>query len=241
MYTRKHFTRTSLVVSVLAVLLVAAGSILAQGNDPRPELDRESPIELNPSAGAETGIVYVAYPSPHQQGGEEDEVPPIAPEEFRSTEPSTPRNERTSRGHAVLEFTNDLSRAYLHVAIENVNPEDITMFHLHCGRPGQLGPILIDFGMMGNLNEYYADGRLTIEITNDDIAAVAQSGGGNPLAGFTRGCPVVPEIPLERIKTIGGMELVARQGELYFNLHTAQQTFFGDIRGHFYLVDDIDG
>jgi len=38
------------------------------------------------------------------------------------------------------------------------------------------------------------------------------------------------------VKTIGGMELIARQGELYFNLHTAGQTYFGDIRGQFEAV-----
>jgi hypothetical protein len=35
----------------------------------------------------------------------------------------------------------------------------------------------------------------------------------------------------DRVKTIAGMALIAEQGELYYNLHTKGQTFFGDIRG----------
>jgi hypothetical protein len=30
------------------------------------------------------------------------------------------------------------------------------------------------------------------------------------------------------------MAYIAQQGELYFNLHTTGQTFFGDIRGQLY-------
>jgi hypothetical protein len=33
------------------------------------------------------------------------------------------------------------------------------------------------------------------------------------------------------------MELIARQGELYFNLHTSGQVYFGDIRGQFVAVE----
>jgi len=38
--------------------------------------------------------------------------------------------------------------------------------------------------------------------------------------------------------TIAGLEYIARQSELYFNLHTAGQVYFGDIRGQFHLVND---
>ena len=40
---------------------------------------------------------------------------------------------------------------------------------------------------------------------------------GNPLLG--------------KVKTVAGMEYIARKGELYFNLHTKDQMFFGNIRG----------
>lgn len=134
----------------------------------RPELDRESPIPLNVEAAKEIGFVYQAFPSPQQEGGEEEDAPGIMPEKYLPSAPSTPREERPSIAHSVLEFTNDLSRAYLHVELKNVDPEGIEMFHLHCGRPAELGPIIVDFGLMGDVSEFFEDGKLTIEITNAD-------------------------------------------------------------------------
>ena len=74
---------------------------------------------------------------------------------------------------------------------------------------------------------------MTLEITNADIEAVIASGEGL-VGAFTAGCPIIPANLADNFTTIGGMAYVARQGELYFNLHTAAQTFFGDIRGAFY-------
>lgn len=217
--------------------LMLGSSVLGQDHGSRGESDRQSPIPLNPAAGQEIGFVYEAFLSPHQEGGEEEDTPAFIPAEFRSTEPSVPRNQRTSRGHSVIEFTNDLSKAYVYLAVENVNPEDVVMLHLHCGRPGQLGPIIIDFSLAGNINEYLADGLFAIEITNEDIVAAANHGSGL-IGAFTSGCPIIPSIPTDKVKTIAGMELIAREGELYFNLHTKGQTYFGDIRGQFHLVEN---
>jgi hypothetical protein len=147
-----------------------------------------------------------------------------------------PRNERTSSGHAVIQFAKDLSKATVYLAIENVNVEDIVMLHLHCGRPGQLGPIIVDFSLIGNIQEYLADGTMAVEVKNEDIVATANSGSGL-IGAFTAGCPIVPTIPNDKVKTIAGMELIAREGEIYFNLHTAGQVYFGDIRGQFQLVE----
>lgn len=205
--------------------------------DPRNEIERESPIELNPSDGEEIGFVYEAYLSPEQEAEEESDTPEVAPEVFKSTAPSVPREERESRGHAVLEFTNDLSRAYIHLQTENVDPEDVVMLHIHCGRPGQLGPIIVDFGLHGDPAEMIEDERLTFEILNEDLVATIDSGHGL-VGAFTAGCPIVQTIPNDRTRTIAGMELIARSGELYFNLHTKGQTFYGDIRGQFYLVEE---
>lgn len=231
-------TVRKLFVLIALGALTLSGTLLAQDehHPAREELERESPIALNPAVGSEIGLVYEAYLSPHQEGGEEEEVPPFTPPQFLSTAPSVPRNERTSRGHAVIEFANDLSRAYVYLAVENVNAEDIVMLHLHCGRPGQLGPILVDLSLIGNINEYLADGVLSVEITNDDL--VETLGHGSGLVGaFTVGCPIVQAIPNDRVRTIAGMEQIAQENELYFNLHTKGQTFFGDIRGQFYQVD----
>jgi CHRD domain len=202
---------------------------------PRAELSRNSSLPLRPAAGGNIGAVYQAFLSPHQEGGEESETPITIPPVFRSTAPSVPRNQRTSRGHALLEFSNDLSRVFVYLAIEKVKLEDINMLHLHCGRPGQLGPIIVDFAEVGNLATYFADGMLRLEVRNEDIVAVTQSSQGI-IDAFTKGCPIVPSLPMDRVKTIAGMELIARQGELYFNLHTKGQTYFGDIRGQFVAV-----
>ena len=210
---------------------------MAGMGDGRPELERSSTIALNPSLGTEIGFVYEAFLSPQQEGGEEEDTPALIPPQFRSTAPSVPRNERTSRGHGVIEFTKDLSRAYVYLAVENVNPADVVMLHFHCGRPGQLGPIIIDFSLAGNLQTYLADGVMQVEVRNEDIVAVT-NGIQSPIDAFTAGCPIVPNLPPDKVRTIAGMELLARQGELYFNLHTAGQVYFGDIRGQLHLVND---
>lgn len=237
---RKAYGWLGLVGILFAAL---SGSLLAQheqggeSGDGRAESGRQSPIALNPAGGSEIGFVYEAYLSPLQEGGEEEDTPAFIPSQFRSTTPSVPRNERTSRGHAVIEFTRDLGRAYVYLAVGNVNPDEIVMLHLHCGRPGQLGPIIIDFGLMGNVGSYLADGLFSMEVRNEDIVAVTSHAQGL-IDAFTAGCPIVPTIPNDKVRTIAGMELIARQGELYFNLHTSGQTYFGDIRGQFYLVSE---
>lgn len=226
-----------LIIGLTLALLATVGTIWAQhghgGN--RPELDRESPIPLNPSAGSEIGFVYEAFLSPQQEGGEEEDTPRFIPPQFQSTAPSVAREERDSRGHAVIEFTNDLSKAYVHLAIENVNVDDIVMLHLHCGLPGQLGPIIVDFSLIGDIHEYLADGVMTVEVVNSDLEAVVD-GISDAVGAYTLGCPIVPSAPSEKTTTISGMETIARQGQLYFNLHTKGQTYFGDIRGKFQLT-----
>ena len=236
--TQHSAVKRTLASLFMLTMLVSGAGLSAQemphGGGNRAEADRQSPIALEPASGSEIGFVYEAFLSPHQEGGEEEDTPGFVPSVFRSTAPSVARSERTSRGHSVIEFTQDLSRAYVYLAVENVNPDDVVMLHLHCGRPGQLGPIIIDFAMAGDINSYLADGYMVIEISNTDIEAVIDHGEGL-IGHFTAGCPIVPGTP-DKVVTIAGMELIARQGELYFNLHTAGQTYFGDIRGQFHLV-----
>ena len=98
----------------------------------RPETDLESPIPLDASEakGKEIGFVYQAFMSPEQEGGEEQDTPEMVPDIFKSTLPSVDREIRPSRGHAVLAFTNDLSKAYAFVALEDVKLDEIVMFHI---------------------------------------------------------------------------------------------------------------
>lgn len=186
-------------------------------------------VNFDLNKGEKISFVYEASLSPQQEPGEEKDTPSSTPKEFRSTAPSLLRDERTSRGHGVLRFTNDLSKAYVDVKVENVNPKDVVMFHIHCGRPDQLGPILVDFAFSGDIQENLADGVFSVEITNAHIEKTSKSGQGI-VGAFTAGCPIVPGLP-DKVKTIAGMEYILQKGELYFNLHTKGQTFFGDIRG----------
>lgn len=202
--------------------------------EPKDEIEVFFDLGLDPLGGNEIGAVYEAYLSPQQEGEEETDVPAGSPEVFLSTKPSTPREERESRGHGTVTFNKELSRAYVHLEIANIDPDDIVLAHIHCGRPGQLGPIMVDFGATGEVADYFADNVLSYEITNDDIAAGTH---GHGLVGaLTAGCPIIQTIPMDRHRTIAGMALIAEQGELYFNIHTAQQTFYGDIRGQLQRV-----
>lgn len=212
-----------------ALLLTAAAS-LAEEVPPRDG------ITLDPAAGSEIGRIYQAWLSPLQEGGEEADTPAFVPDAFRSTAPSVNRNDRTSRGHGTLAITRDLSRAYAHVKIEGVNPADIVMFHIHCGLPGQLGPILVDLGQGTDLPTAFADDELSVEITNEDLVAVLDHGHGL-IGAFTAGCPILPALPMDRVVTIAGLAQIAAEGELYFNLHTKGQVYFGDIRGQLAPVD----
>lgn len=200
------------------------------------EVPPVSGIELNIEEGAEIGPVFQAWMSPHQEGGEEQDTPSFVPQMFQSTAPSVDRNDRVSKGHGTLAFTRDLSRAYAHVAITGVDAEDIVMFHIHCGRPGQLGPIIVDFGLEHDLTELFSDGEMSVEITNEDIVAAKEHGHGL-VAAFTAGCPITPAIPLDKVVTVAGLAQIAYERELYFNLHTRGQTFFGDIRGQLHLIE----
>lgn len=191
---------------------------------------------LDARRGQEVGQVYEAYLSPHQEPDEEENTPGTTPTQFRSTGRSQTRVEREAAGHrahGVVRFSRDLSRAWVDVRVEGVDPAAVNMFHIHCGRPGVLGPILVDFSLATNLQQNLADGVFSVEITNAHIVGTTASGHG-PIGAFTMGC-VVPSPSLggalTRVSTVAGMAQIAAEGELYFNLHTTSQTYFGDIRG----------
>ncbi|MBI4852644.1 MAG: CHRD domain-containing protein [Acidobacteria bacterium] len=197
---------------------------------------KDTALNLDANKGQEIGAVYEAYLSPQQEPGEEENTPKLTPKAFKSTAPSVARNERKSRGHATLRFTKDLSKVYVDVKVEGVSVQDVTMFHIHCGKPDMLGPILVDFAYSGDIQKNLSDGIFSVEITNQDIEKVVSSKHNHGVvAAFTLGCPIVPG-GSDKVKTVAGMEHIARQSELYFNLHTKGQTYFGDMRGQIHPV-----
>ena len=217
------------VASVLAILLLVVAFFRQEKASGQKMTAPPTSITLDPSRGQEIGAVYEAFLSPHQQPDEEANTPAIVPKNVRATAPSVPRKERKSRGHGILRFTKDLSKAFVEVKIENIRPEDIVLFHIHAGRPDQLGPVLVDLALSGDLREQFADGLFTAELTNENIEKTL-AGAHGLMGGFNVGVPIVPGLP-DKVKTIGGMAFIAQNGELYFNLHTKGQTFYGDIRG----------
>ncbi len=195
---------------------------------------------LEPARGAEIGRVYESFLSPHQEPDEEQNTPSGTPAQFKSTAPSKTRDERAAaghRGHGTLRFSKDFSKAYVDVKIEGIKVEDINMFHIHCGRPGILGPILVDFSHITDIKKNFTDdGVFTVEIDNKAITATTDHAHGL-VGAFTAGC-VIPSPSLggamTKVSTVSGMATIAEEGELYFNLHTVGQTYFGDIRGQLY-------
>ena len=209
----------------------------AEASPSAPASSAAPAATLDASRGKEIGMVFEAYLSPWQESDEEENTPRSTPARFRSTTPSRSRAEREAaghRGHGQLRFTNDLSRAYVDVRLEGVDLSTINMFHIHCGRPGILGPIVVDFSQATNVKENLADRTFSVELTNEHIVKTSQAGEG-VVGVLTSGC-VIPSPSLgsqtpAKYSTIAGLARLARDGELYFNLHTTGQTYFGDMRG----------
>jgi hypothetical protein len=193
--------------------------------------------QLDASRGKEIGMVYEAYLSPWQEGDEEQNTPRSTPSQFKSTTASLTRAQRDSAGHSAhgqLRFTKDLSRAYVDVQVKGVDLAAVNMFHIHCGRPGILGPIVVDFSQGTNIKQNIADGTFSVELTDADLVKTAQSAQG-VVGEFTMGCAIPsPSLGSQtpvKYSTIAGLARLAHDGELYFNLHTTGQTYYGDIRG----------
>ena len=192
---------------------------------------------LDAGRGKEIGMVFESWLSPWQEGDEEANTPRSTPAQFRATTPSQTRAQREAAGHRAhgqLRFTNDLSRAYVDVKVEGVDLAAVNMFHIHCGRPGILGPIVVDFSQVTNVKDNLADGTFSVELTDESLVKTTEAGKGLIGVG-TMGC-VIPspslgsQTPL-KYSTIAGLARLARDGELYFNLHTTGQSYYGDIRG----------
>lgn len=186
----------------------------------------------DPALGATTYVTYEAFLSPAQEPGEESEIPKPLEKTLGATKPSTPRDKRASRGWGRVRFAKDLSAALVDVEIKGVDPEDILMFHIHCGPPGGLGPIVVDLGKFGALPQALAKGKLSVKVTNGDVTFANMLPKALKLP---ESCPVEPGFPIQ-VKTISGLEYLARKGVLYFNLHTKAHTYYGEMRGQIYAA-----
>lgn len=189
-------------------------------------------LAKDPASGATTYTVYEAYLSPAQEPGEESEIPKVLEKSLGATAPSTPREARKSRGYGQIRFAKDLTKAYVDVEIQGVNAGDILMFHIHCGPPGVLGPIIVDFGESESPAKKLANGKMTLELTNKNVLFVKDMPKGLK-PSLPESCPADLGF-LAQTKTIAGLEYLARKGVLYFNLHTKAHTYYGEMRGQLY-------
>ena len=145
----------------------------------------------------------------------------------------------------LFEVVDRYSRAYIGLKIEGLDPATIIMFHTHCGKPGVLGSTLVDFGLKQNLKVAFPAGGFSAEVLNEDLVAVWHNSHHSVVEFATMGCPIGQfnpgELlkPFDRVKTIAGMAAIAREGELYFNVHTTGQQYFGAMRGQLEIVNDL--
>lgn len=217
----------------------AAPSSTTASSSPQPA------PSLDAARGKEVGLVVEAYLSPHQESNEEENTPSSVPQQFRSTTPSQTRAQREAaghRGHGQIRFSKDLSRAWVDVRVEGVDLANVNMFHIHCGKPGILGPIIVDFELATDIKQNLADGMFSVELTNEHVAGTAAQGEGHGLvAGFTRGCviggPSLGSMKPAKVMTIAGLADLAVDRQLYFNLHTTGQVYYGDIRGQLWPME----
>jgi hypothetical protein len=240
--------RTKVMFLVATAMLAASCRSSTTSDTPLIATANASPppaaAELDPARGSELGLVFESYLSPEQEPEEESETPKTTPAQFRSTTASMTRAERVEakhRGHGQLRFNKDLSRAFVDVRIEGIDPKTINMFHIHCGMPGILGPILLDFSHATDIpSNFTDDGVFSVEITNEHLVATSEHGHGL-ISAFTAGCvipsPSLGSVAPTKVSTVAGMAQIARQGELYFNLHTTGQTYYGDIRGQLHRAE----
>jgi CHRD domain len=208
-FMRSSFLFATLLAAVTAVTTVTATATPALADDP--------------ALGATTYIVYESFLSPAQEPGEESETPKPLEKSLGATKPSTPRAQRGSRGWGKVRFTRDFTSALIDVEIKGVDPADILMFHIHCGPPGGLGPVLVDLGKSGPPSQKLASGKMSVKISNDDLTWGSMLPKGFK-PSLPESCPAELGFPIQT-KTLVGMEYLARRGLLYFNLHTKAHTY----------------
>jgi hypothetical protein len=156
-------------------------------------------------------------------------------------EPDTELNSQ-AKGFGHLRFPKNLSAGNVDIQLEGIDPANVTAFHIHCGSPGVLGPIIVDFSQFGELNRTIKNGHFTATVVNQGLTFVKQPpipprpGSTASTLPLPEGCPSDINFPVQQVNTIAGLEALAREGALYFNLHTKGHEFFGELRGQVYPI-----
>lgn len=152
-----------------------------------------------------------------------------------------PKLQSKANGYGRVSFPKNLSSSKIDVQIVGIDPANITAFHIHCGSPGVLGPIVVNFDQFGEFKKTIVDGRLSASLVNQGLTFIKQPPPPPSLAGgfklpLPEGCPSDINFPVQQVNTIAGLEALARKGALYFNVHTKGHEFYGELRGQIYPV-----
>ncbi len=148
--------------------------------------------------------------------GAQEVTPPDAP-----ATPSLGVTTNTS-AQARVEFARNLSSFRFSLNVRN--GRGVTQAHLHCGRPGQNGPVIV---FLAPLN---ADGA-------DVNGAFARGTRRNEhIEVGAEGCETLIGRPIRNIASLAG---AARDGLIYANVHTVDNPA-GEVRGQLIREHDDD-
>jgi hypothetical protein len=151
-----------------------------------------------------------------QLSGAQEVTPPAAP-----TIPSLGVITDAS-ARVTIQVEKDLSSFRFRLVVRDGN--DITQAHLHCGRPGQNGPVVV---FLSALN---AEGQ-------DVNGLLSQGTRGNE--NIEPGAAACEELIGRPINNIASLAAAAFDGLIYANVHTIQNPA-GEVRGQLVPEDDKD-
>jgi CHRD domain len=172
------------------------------------------------SFGEQTFTQYEAYLHPRQEPGESFVSP--------------------AKGYGKLTFAKNLSFGKVEVKMAGVDPGEIVGFHIHCGPPGVLGPIVVNFGTFGDFKKTIVNGKFATTIKNENVTFIKKLPAPLPenLPKLPESCPIDINLPgPAQVNTIAGVEALARKGVLYFNVHTKKHQFYGEMRAQVYPME----
>lgn len=174
-----------------------------------------------PTAAPSTS--YQAFPSPQQEPG--------------------PSSGETTTAIGLLEFDPYLTQVQVTFYLKNLNPSQIAAFHLHCGLPGQLGPIVVNFNIFGSFTQTFSQVDSNTYLFSQTVTdADVDEANWPPSSLRPPPACAANNIGPAPATNIAGIEALARIGQLYFNVHVGNSIrqptyFFGLIRGQVYSVE----
>ena len=167
-----------------------------------------------PLAASEAGEDHYTFDLQARLSGEQEVTPPAAP-----TVPSLGVI-TDAKARVQIQVERDLSSFRFRLIVRNGN--DVTQAHLHCGRPGQNGPVVV---FLSALN---AEGQ--------DVNGLLAHGTRRN-EHIEPGAAACEELIGRPINNIASLAAAAFDGLIYANVHTIQNPA-GEVRGQLIPGDD---